>query len=259
MAELEVMRARYSLPMRAARHWHLDGSPVTATRRVREDFLPTWNSIADQAVLTMEPYAFPAARDLFFIRDPKQMTRSHWGLVADLANLLQARTHLLATSQLIPEVISQWYEPPSQVVVAEILADTSFLVEVYQPEHPGGFDGHSAVAPVLNRPDSSTIVVSEGAPQFAQVQQNAWELAQTDPDVFLFTAQGDVPEFLRIAALPETAEAKRVISQRVWGEFETGSAATGSAATGSAATGSAATNDNGTNDDQAKPREGHHG
>jgi len=96
-----------------------------ATRRVREDFLPTWGIFGGQKVLTMEPYAFPSVRDLVYMPDGAGVTRAHWGLIADLANLLQARAHVIlgvtdpdTAANAYQELVASWEAQPGVIVAA---------------------------------------------------------------------------------------------------------------------------------------------
>jgi len=92
-----------------------------ATRRVREDFLPTWGIFGGLKVLTMAPYAFPPLRDLVYLPDQGVITKAHWGLIADLANILQARAHIIFGAPIAPAyqaLLASWQEKPGIIVLA---------------------------------------------------------------------------------------------------------------------------------------------
>ncbi|MCL1801794.1 MAG: alpha/beta hydrolase, partial [Promicromonosporaceae bacterium] len=97
------------------------GGPPPPTLRVRQDYEPQWRKFGGLPVLTMNPRAYPPARDLVYIHGggySLPMLNEHWWLIASLANTLQARTHLIRyrvapwakAPQTVPEVIGAYRE-----------------------------------------------------------------------------------------------------------------------------------------------------
>jgi len=173
---------------------------AAATRRVREDFQPTWGMFGGMKVLTMEPYAFAPQRDLVYLPDQGVIERPHWGLIADLANLLQARTHVILgfgnEEDPEPEInVSSLPEPQQAQVYNQLVA--------------------SWPASTMSRAKPGDIVLAgdgEGAYLATYLVEHA-EVLNPKPD-FVF----EIPEFMKIPFLPKTAEAKRQISKQVWGD-----------------------------------------
>jgi acetyl esterase/lipase len=184
-----------SLPGRfAAKYVRLKQAPSPATRRVRQDFLPTWGKFGGLAVLTMEPFAFPAARDLVYFPGGGFMTRSHWGLVADLANRLQARTHIVPGNNSVErvagsysELVASWFERPGAIV------------------HGDSVPGAIVFGAIVIAGDGGGAELAEALSESA--------LAEPKPDFII-----PIPTFMRVRFLPETGEAMRFISAQVWGD-----------------------------------------
>jgi acetyl esterase/lipase len=66
--------------------------------RIRSDYEPIWRKFAGLKVLTLEPKAYAPARDIIYLHGGgyiAPMIFGHWFLLADLANSLQARLHLV--------------------------------------------------------------------------------------------------------------------------------------------------------------------
>jgi len=154
--------------------------------RVQHDFAPTTREFAGEKVLTIVPYAFAPQRDLVYLAltgdNPVDLDRWEWGLVADLANLLQARTHIFCippSMVIVPVVYNRLVRSWAERLGAIVLAGYDEAGEIIREM----MDDHASY-PLIPKPD---YVVR-------------------------------LPWYMRYALLPVTGRAKRQISKQIWGD-----------------------------------------